>query len=82
MPVVRRRYRMIFPENLITEPVIFNMGKQAEVVTNIRRANVEERVGWVVLEIEGPEAEVRKAVEYASGLGVEVTAVGGDVLEG
>lgn len=80
--MVRRRYRMTFPEQLITEPVIFNMGRKAEVVTNIRRANVEERVGWVVLELEGSEAEIRKAVDYASGLGVEMDAIGGDVLEG
>ena len=73
---------MTFPEKLITEPVIFNMGKLAEVVTNIRRANVEAKAGWVVLEIEGTEGEIRKAVEYASGLGVEIDAIGGDILEG
>jgi ABC-type methionine transport system ATPase subunit len=80
--MVRRRYRMTFPEALITEPVIFNMGKKADVVTNIRRANVEERVGWVVLEIEGTEDEVRKAVDYASELGVQIDPAGGDILEG
>jgi L-aspartate semialdehyde sulfurtransferase ferredoxin len=80
--VVQHRYRMTFPEKLITEPVIFNMAKQADVVTNIRRANVEERVGWVVLEIDGTEEEVRKAVDYASNLGVQMDPIGGDVLEG
>lgn len=78
----KHRYRMTFPEKLITEPIIFNMAKQADVVTNIRRANVEERMGWVVLEIEGPEEEVRRAVDYASGLGVQMDPIGGDVLEG
>jgi ABC-type methionine transport system ATPase subunit len=73
---------MTFPERLITEPIIFNMAKEADVVTNIRRANVEERMGWVVLEIEGSEEEVRKAVDYASGLGVQMDPIGGDVLEG
>ncbi|MGH2720024.1 MAG: NIL domain-containing protein [Actinomycetota bacterium] len=80
--MARRRYRMTFPEDLITEPVIFNMGRLADVVTNIRRANVEARAGWVVLEIEGAESEIRKAIDYAAGLGVEIDAIGGDVLEG
>lgn len=80
--MAKRRYRMTFPETLITEPIIFNMAKQADVVTNIRRANVEERVGWVVLEIEGTEDAVRKAVDYASDLGVQMDPIGGDVLEG
>jgi ABC-type methionine transport system ATPase subunit len=80
--MARRRYRMTFPEDRITDPVIFNMGKLADVVTNIRRANVEAKAGWVVLEIEGSDSEIRKAIDYASGLGVEIDAIGGDILEG
>lgn len=80
--MTRRRYRMTFPEALITEPVIFNMARQADVVTNIRRANVEPRAGWVVLELEGSEGEIHKAIAYAAGLGVEIDPIGGDVLEG
>lgn len=80
--MARRRIHLTFPEELITQPVIYNMGKQFDVVTNIRRANVEERVGWVILEIEGPDAEIDKAIRYASGLGVQVAEIDGDVVEG
>lgn len=73
---------MTFPEQLITEPVIYNIGKNFDVVTNIRRANVEERIGWVILEVEGQDDEIDKAVEYASGLGVQVAVIEGDVVEG
>lgn len=73
---------MTFPEQLITEPVIYNIGKNFDVVTNIRRANVEERIGWVILEVEGRDDEIDKAVEYASGLGVQVAVIEGDVVEG
>lgn len=73
---------MTFPEQLITEPVIYNIGKNFDVVTNIRRANVEERIGWVILEVEGEDDEIDKAVEYASGLGVQVAVIEGDVVEG
>jgi ABC-type methionine transport system ATPase subunit len=81
-PVAKRRLHLTFPERLITEPVIYNMGKRFEVVTNIRRANVEERVGWVILEVEGSEEEIERAIEYAGSLGVEVATIDGDVLEG
>ncbi len=73
---------MTFPEDLIRQPVIHTMGTRFDVVTNIRRANVEERVGWVILEIEGPDTEIDKAVEYAAGLGLEVSEINGDVVEG
>lgn len=80
--MAKRRLHLTFPDHLITEPVIYNLGQQFEVVTNIRRANIEERVGWVILELEGADDEIDKAVEYASGLGVEVSMIDGDVVEG
>jgi ABC-type methionine transport system ATPase subunit len=78
----RKRLHLTFPEHLITEPVIYNMGKRFEVVTNIRRANVEERMGWVILELEGSEDQIDQAIEYAAGLGVQVATIDGDVIEG
>ena len=78
----QRRLHLTFPSHLITEPVIYNLGKKFSVVTNIRRANVEERVGWVVLELEGEDSEVERAVQYVKDLGVEVSEIKGDVLEG
>ncbi|HEU5003697.1 MAG TPA: NIL domain-containing protein [Actinomycetota bacterium] len=80
--MARRRIHMTFPEVLITEPVIHTMGQRFAVVTNIRRANVEATAGWVVLEIEGPEDEIDRAVAYAADLGVEVNESSGDVLDG
>lgn len=78
----KTRLHLTFPENLITEPVIYNMGRDFDIVTNIRRANVEERVGWVILEVEGDEAEIQKAVNYATGIGVQVDPIDGDVAQG
>lgn len=80
--MAKRRVHLTFPEKLITEPVIYRMGKDYDVTTNIRRANVEDRVGWVILEIEGPPEEIERAISYVSDLGVEVSAIDGDVVEG
>jgi ABC-type methionine transport system ATPase subunit len=80
--MARRRVYLSFPERLITEPVIHTMGKRFDIVTNIRRANVEARSGWVVLEIEGSDEEIDRAIEYAGGLGVEVNEMTGDIVEG
>jgi ABC-type methionine transport system ATPase subunit len=78
----KRRILLTFPENLITEPVIHTMGMRYGIVTNVRRANVEERMGWVILEIDGPEEALDAAVAYAADLGVEVNEMSGDVVEG
>lgn len=78
----RKRLHMTFPEHLITEPLIYDLGKKFQVVTNIRRANIEERVGWVILELEGDEGEIQRAVDHARNLGVDISEIEGDVLEG
>ena len=78
----RRRILLTFPEELITQPVIHTMGTRYGIVTNIRRANVEEKMGWVILEIEGPDEALDAAVAYAADLGVDVNEMSGDVVEG
>jgi ABC-type methionine transport system ATPase subunit len=75
------RVRLSFPPSQITEPVIYNIGKQYDVVTNIRRANVTADTGWVVLEITGEADELERAVDHLRNISVEVEPVEGDVVQ-
>ena len=77
-----KRIRLTFPENLIKEPLIYNMGREFQVITNIRMADVDERTGWVVLELEGEADEIERSLEWARAKGVRVDPVTGDVVEG
>ena len=47
------RIRIGFPEDKITEPIIYQIGHEFKVVTNIRKADVREKTGWVELELKG-----------------------------
>tara|TARA_B100000686_G_scaffold87827_1_gene94563 strand:+ start:396 stop:572 length:177 start_codon:yes stop_codon:yes gene_type:complete len=58
------------------------MGKDFDVVTNIRRADIQENIAWVILELEGDEIEIDNALEWASSLGVRVDPALGDLVEG
>jgi len=71
-----------FPEGLIKEPVIYNLGQQFKVVTNIRRADVSEQKGWVVLELEGEEEDIDQGIAWVTSKGVRVDPVPGDIVEG
>lgn len=76
------RVRFTFPQRLVTEPVIWYLGKHFDVVTNIRRAEVKESTGWVVLELEGKEEEVQRGLQWVREQGVRVDLVTGDIVEG
>lgn len=80
--MARRRVKFTFPPDLITQPVIFNMGKECDVVTNIRRANVARDRGWAILEISGRDEEIDRAITWARGQGVRVDPIEGDVIDG
>ncbi len=77
-----RRVRLTFEGDQITDPVIYQLGKDFEIVTNIRRAEVHADVGWVILELDGAEAEIDMALAWAAGKGVRVDPLSGDVIEG
>ena len=79
--MAKQRARFTFPTGLITEPVIYDLGQNFRVVTNIRRADVREDVGWVILELEGDDEEIERGLEWVSSLGVRVDPVSGDVVE-
>ena len=76
------RYMFTFPTEQIKEPVIYNVGKQFDIVTNIRRAEIEHDHAWAVLELEGEDDEIEKALAYVRGLGLLVNQMEGDVITG
>ncbi|MBI4198168.1 MAG: NIL domain-containing protein [Chloroflexi bacterium] len=80
--MANKRVRFTFPSYLITEPVIYRLGREFNVVTNIRRADVRSEMGWVVLELNGDEAEIERGLTWVKDMGVRVDPVSGDVIEG
>lgn len=80
--MAKQRVMFTFPPDLIKEPIIYNLGHKFRVVTNIRRADVSENKGWVVLELEGEEQDIEKGIDWVIGKGVRVDPVVGDVMEG
>jgi hypothetical protein len=77
-----KRLRFTFEPQLIREPFIYELGHQFNVVTNIRMADVDEEIGWVVLELDGEPDEIDRSIEWAKAKGVRVDPITGDVVEG
>ena len=80
--MAKRRVLFTFPTELIKEPIIYNLGQQFKVVTNVRQADVSEDRGWVVLELEGEETDIERGLAWVTGKGVRVDPAVGDIIEG
>ena len=75
------KIRISFPEDKIKEPLIYQIGHEFKVVTNIRRADVREKTGWVELELTGETAEIEKSVESLKAKGVRVEPIERNIIE-
>jgi ABC-type methionine transport system ATPase subunit len=78
----RQRVRFTFNGDLVREPIIYRLGKDFDVITNIRRADVRADVGWVVLEIDGSDDDIQRGLDWVGSTGVRVDPIAGDVIEG
>ena len=70
-----------FPQNLIKEPILYNLNQQFNIITNIRRADVSDDKGWVMLELEGEENDIEEGITWVVSKGVRVDPVSGDFVE-
>jgi ABC-type methionine transport system ATPase subunit len=80
--VESRRVKFTFVEDLIKEPIIWKLGREFEIVTNIRRADVTDQRGWVILELDGEREEIDRGLEWVSRQGVRIDPISEDIVEG
>jgi ABC-type methionine transport system ATPase subunit len=79
--MANKMVHLIFPQKLIKKPVIYTMAKKYNVIPNIRRAKVTEKIGEVTLELSGSKETLQKARRYLEKQGIKVEPVVGDIVE-
>lgn len=78
---MKQAWELIFPTNQIKEPIIYKMTKKFDVVFNLRRAKVTDKVGELVLELEGSADVLSSAVAWLKTQGLKVEPITHDTLE-
>mgnify|MGYP001097663831 CR=1 FL=1 len=79
--MAKRQLDLIFPEELVKEPIIWEMSKKFDVIFNIRRARVTETTGELVIELDGENEILDGAIEWLRKKGIKAKPVTHDVLE-
>ncbi len=79
---MRRRVLFTYPQELVRQPIIYEMTKKFGVMPSIRRADVGDDQGWVIMELEGTEADIESALRWVAERGVRIDHAMGEVLEG
>ena len=80
---MKLRVYLNFDKEKVTEPVIWQLAKEFDVITNIRTAEVKEDMGLVGLELEGSSEVVEASVKWLEALdGVHVEPIEQSIIVG
>ncbi len=74
------RLQLIYPEEMIREPILCMVCKNFDVVLNIRTAKVTQDTGILTVEIDGDSDEIEKAIKFIEEKGVTVQPIEGQVF--
>jgi len=66
------RVHLTFPADMLSEPTIYRIHAEFGVVPNIRRANIEEHAGWMIVDLQGEPDDVERCVAWLETGGVQV----------
>ncbi len=77
-----QRLFVSFPETLVRQPMIYEIVSRFDVVPNIRRANVEEHTGWMIMELGGSPDAREQALAWLREQGCIIDDMSGDIVAG
>lgn len=69
---MKLRIHCAFPQAIIQEPLLYLIGRNFDVVPNVRGASISEEDGEMELELEGEKDELDKVLAYLKEKGVRV----------
>ena len=78
--MTRVRVKFTYPTEQIKQPIIHSVSIDFNLVSNVRRAEVTEKVGWVVLELDGKQKDIDAGLAWVKDQGVRVDPVEGDIV--
>ncbi len=81
MKNVKRKVYLTFPTAQVKEAIICDMYDKYKVRFNIRSASVNEQVGLMAVEMEGPDDMVTEAMKFFQSRGLKVEPIEMSVIE-
>ena len=75
------RVQLDYPLDQVREPIIYQIGREYNVVTDVRRADVRDTTGWADVELSGDTVEIERAVVGLRAKGCVVDPIELNVVE-
>ena len=79
MPKVRIKFS--YTVDKVSLPIIDTLSKRFDLVSNIRRADVQDHSGWVILQLDGSADNIDAGIQWVKEQGVTVDPLEGDIVQ-
>lgn len=76
--MAKQAYKLVFPQDLIKEPIMFLIARDYDLILNVRRAKITPSMGEATVELEGDPQDIEDAVKIFKSKGVIVETVFGE----
>ena len=67
------RWHLTYSQETMSEPIVWALGAEHGLVTNIRRADVRDHIGWVILEGQGTDEQLEAGRRWLEERGLHVS---------
>lgn len=78
--MARRKLKFTFPPELVTAPIVYQLGQDFGLSATMRRGDISDDHSWVVLDVEGSDEDIDKGLAWVSEKGITVQDLEAEVL--
>lgn len=80
--MAKKQLMIVIPDAVVSEPFLYHLVKQFDIVPSVRSARVEKGSISMVLELRSDnEDTMQQGIGFLTKLGIQVANVMGDILE-
>ncbi|MEO6712592.1 MAG: NIL domain-containing protein [Mycobacteriales bacterium] len=69
------RWHLTYSQETVAEPIVWALGHELGLVTNIRRADVRDHIAWVILDVRGEREQLETARAWLEDRGLHVSVL-------
>jgi ABC-type methionine transport system ATPase subunit len=69
---MKQQIFLTFPQQVLSEPLIYILGRDFSLVPNIKGAMITDQMGMMALEVDGAPEDIERAIQFLRERGVKV----------
>ena len=70
--IISRKFVIVVPHKLVSEPIMHKLSSQYKVVPNILRGRITNQAARLEIELSGTKKAIEKSCKYLNGVGIVV----------